>query len=121
MERNRVMQLVSYRREGQTDGSWRAGVEHGGRVVDVAALGHDGGQQTTTRQLLAAGPATLRKVVEQTRAALDAGPDAAGVFQTASVEIGPPVPDPIRSSALASIMPITPTRRGWHRQRCPSS
>ncbi len=88
------MQVVSYRKEGQTDGSWRAGVEHGGRVVDVAALWHDGGQQTTTRQLLAAGPATLRKVVEQARAALDAGPDAAGVFQAASVEIGPPVPDP---------------------------
>lgn len=88
------MQVVSYRKEGQTDGSWRAGVEQGGRVVDAAALWHDGGQQTTTRQLLAAGPSTLHKVVEQARAALDAGPDAAGVFQTASVEIGPPVPDP---------------------------
>ncbi len=88
------MQLVSYRKEGQADGSWRAGVEHEGRVVDVAALWHDGGQETTIKQLLAAGPATVRKVVEQARTALAAGPDAAGVFQATSVEIGPPVPDP---------------------------
>ena len=88
------MQLVSYRLDGHTDESWRAGVEHEGRVVDVAALWHDGVHETTTRQLLTAGPATVRQVFKQAREALDAGPDAAGVFQAASVEIGPPVPDP---------------------------
>ncbi|MHB8595499.1 MAG: fumarylacetoacetate hydrolase family protein [Ktedonobacteraceae bacterium] len=88
------MQLVSYRIHGHTDGSWRAGVEHEGRVADVAAIWHDGVHETTTRQLLAAGPATVRQVFKQAREALDAGPDAPGVFQAASVEFGPPVPDP---------------------------
>jgi acylpyruvate hydrolase len=88
------MQLVSYRIHGHTDESWRAGVEHEGYVVDVTALWHDGVYETTTRQLLAAGPATVRKVFKQAREALDAGPDAPGVFQAASVEFGPPVPDP---------------------------
>ena len=88
------MQLVSYRIHGHTDGSWRAGVEDEGRVVDVTALWHDGVHETTTRQLLAAGPATVDKVFNQAREALDAGPDAAGVLQAASVEFGPPVPDP---------------------------
>jgi 2-keto-4-pentenoate hydratase/2-oxohepta-3-ene-1,7-dioic acid hydratase in catechol pathway len=93
-ERNVVIQLVSYRRHGHTDESWRAGVEHEGRVVDAAALWHDGVHETTTKQLLAAGPATARKVFKQAREALDGGPDARGVFQAASVELGPPVPDP---------------------------
>ncbi|GAC1348218.1 MAG: fumarylacetoacetate hydrolase family protein [Ktedonobacteraceae bacterium] len=88
------MQLVSYRSEGHADGSWRAGVEHEGRVVDVATLWREGVQETTTRQLLAAGPVTLRTVLQQAREALDAGPDAPGVFQATSVELGPPVPDP---------------------------
>ncbi|MBA2288119.1 MAG: fumarylacetoacetate hydrolase family protein [Ktedonobacteraceae bacterium] len=88
------MQLVSYRMQGHIDGNWRAGVEHGGRVVDVTALWHNGGHETVTRQLLAAGPATLREVFKQAREALDAGPDAPEVFQAASVELGPPVPDP---------------------------
>ncbi len=88
------MQLVSYRRQGHTEGSWRAGVEHKGRVVDVAALRHDGVQETTTRQLLVAGPAAVRTVFTQAREALAAGPDAPGVFQATSIELGPPVPDP---------------------------
>src|ERR1700730_11232213 len=88
------MQLVSYRIHGHADESWRAGVEHEGRVVDVAALWHDGVHEATTRQLLAAGPATVRKVFKQAREAFDADPDAPGVFQAASVELGPPVPDP---------------------------
>src|SRR5438105_3522001 len=88
------MQLVSYRRQGHAEGSWRAGVEHRGRVVDVAALWHDGVQETTTRQLLAAGLATVDKVFKQAREALAADRDAPGVFQAASVELGPPVPDP---------------------------
>jgi acylpyruvate hydrolase len=88
------MQLVSYRRQGHTEGSWRAGVEHKGRVVDVAALWHNGIQEMTTRQLLAAGPATVDNVFKQAREALDAGPRTVGVFQVASVELGPPVPDP---------------------------
>ncbi len=88
------MQLVSYRTQGHTDEGWRAGVEHEGRVVDVAAFWHDGTQDTTTRHLLAAGPATVRAVLKQAHEALDAGLNASGVFSTASVELGPPVPDP---------------------------
>jgi acylpyruvate hydrolase len=88
------MQLVSYRRQDHSDGSWRAGVEDDGRVVDVAALWHDGVHEATTRQLLAAGPATVRNIFTQAREALDAGPDAPGVYQVASVELGPPVSDP---------------------------
>src|SRR5690348_4298763 len=87
------MQLVSYRRQRRTEGSWRAGVEHNGLVVDVAALWNDGVQETTTRQLLTAGPATVRKALKQAREAL-AGLDTPGVFQAASIELGPPVPDP---------------------------
>ncbi len=88
------MQLVSYQIHDHMDGSWRAGVEHEGLVVDITALWHDGDHETTTRQLLAAGPATVYEVFEQAREALDAGPDAPGVFQAASVELGPPIPDP---------------------------
>jgi len=88
------MQLVSYRIHDSTDGSWRAGVEHEGLLVDVTALWHDGSHETTTRHLLAAGPATVREVFKQAHETLDAGPDAPRVFQTASVELGPPVPDP---------------------------
>ena len=36
----------------------------------------------------------MRTVFQQAHKALDAGPDAPGVFQTSSVELGPPVPDP---------------------------
>jgi 2-keto-4-pentenoate hydratase/2-oxohepta-3-ene-1,7-dioic acid hydratase in catechol pathway len=88
------MQLVSYRRHSQTDGSWRAGVEHEGRIVDVATLWHNGVQETTTRHLLAAGSAAVDKVFKQAREAFGTGPDVSGVIQTASVEFGPPVPDP---------------------------
>ena len=88
------MQLVSYRTHEHTDGNWRAGVEHEGRVVDVTALWHDGVGETTTRQLLAAGPATVNEVFKQAGKSLAAGPDAQGVLQTSSVELGPPVPDP---------------------------
>ena len=88
------MQLVSYRTHEHTDGNWRAGVEHEGRVVDVTALWHDGVGETTTRQLLAAGPATVNEVFKQAGKSLATGPDAQGVLQTASVELGPPVPDP---------------------------
>ena len=89
------MQLISYCTHSHTDESWRAGVEHEGRIVDVATLWHnDAHEATTTRQLLAAGPATLRTVFNQARELLDAGSSATSVFQSASVEIGPPVPDP---------------------------
>jgi acylpyruvate hydrolase len=88
------MQLVSYRRQDHTDGSWRAGVEDDGRVVDVTALWHDGVYVTTTRHLLAAGPATVDNVFKQARESLDAGPGTPGVFHATSVELGPPVPDP---------------------------
>jgi acylpyruvate hydrolase len=88
------MQLISYRLHGRTAESWRAGVEHAGFVADITAFWHDGVHETTTRQLLAAGSATVEKVFTQARELLDAGPDGSGVFQTASVELGPPVPDP---------------------------
>ncbi|MDQ2716017.1 MAG: fumarylacetoacetate hydrolase family protein [Chloroflexota bacterium] len=88
------MQLVSYRMQGHMDGSWRAGIEHENLVVDVTKFWHDGGHETTTKQLLAAGPATVSEVFKQASETLNAGPDAPGVFQAASVELGPPVPDP---------------------------
>ena len=88
------MQLVSYRRQGHTGGSWRAGVEHKGLVVDVAALWHSDVQEMTTRQLLTAGPTTVRNAFQQAHELLKAGPEAEGVFQAASIELGPPVPDP---------------------------
>ncbi len=88
------MQLVSYRAQGHTNEGWRAGVEHEGHLVDVSALWHNDIPETTTRHLLAAGPATVRTVFDQARKALNPGRDASGVFQTSSVELGPPVPDP---------------------------
>ena len=88
------MQLVSYRIQDRTDESWRAGVEHEGLVADITAFWHDGASETTTRQLLAAGSAIVEKVFAQARELLDAGPTESGVLQTASVELGPPVPDP---------------------------
>ena len=88
------MQLVSYRIEGHADESWHAGVEHEGLVVDVATLRDDNIHEITTRQLLAAGSAAVHKVIKQVREVLDASPDTPGVFQVASVELGPPVPDP---------------------------
>jgi acylpyruvate hydrolase len=88
------MQLVSYRTQGDTERNWRAGVEHDGRIVDVTALWHDGVHETTTRQLLTAGPATVRRVFGQAREVLDADTAAPEVFQVASIELGPPVPDP---------------------------
>lgn len=88
------MQLVSYHAQGQMVGSWRAGIEHDGRVVDVTSLWHDGNHATTTKQLLAAGPATVSEVFKQAREVLAASPDSSNVFQTTSIELGPPVPDP---------------------------
>jgi 2-keto-4-pentenoate hydratase/2-oxohepta-3-ene-1,7-dioic acid hydratase in catechol pathway len=88
------MQLVSYRTQGDTERNWRAGVEHDGRTVDVTTLWHDGVHETTTRQLLTAGSATVRRVFGQAREMLDAATAAPEVFQVASIELGPPVPDP---------------------------
>ena len=88
------MQLVSYRLHDRTDESWRAGVEHAGLVVDVASLWDSGRRKTTTKQLLTAGSAISKRVFTQAREQLDAGPDIPGVFQSASLELGPPVPDP---------------------------
>ena len=87
------MQLVSYRIHDSTDGSWRAGVEHEGSMVDVSAIWQEN-PVATTRELLAAGPATVDNVFKQAREILDAASNALGVFPTASVELGPPVPDP---------------------------
>ena len=90
------MQLVSYRRHGSADQGWCAGVVHQGRGVDVATLRHHDLSELTTRQLLAAGPATVREVFDQAYEALDADndPDAPGMFQVAAVDLGPPIPDP---------------------------
>ncbi len=87
------MQLVSYRIREHTNENWRAGVEHRGLVVDVAALQHENVPETT-KHLLAAGPATVQAVFTHAREAFNASPDTSGIFQDASVEFGPPVPDP---------------------------
>ncbi len=87
------MQLVSYRRHDATDGCWRAGVQHEGNVVDVSTIWQNH-SNATTRQLLAAGSATINNVFKQAREALAAGLDAPGVVHCASIELGPPVPDP---------------------------
>ena len=88
------MQLVSYRRPNSAVGLWRAGVAQDGRVVDVAAILPDTRSETTTKSLLAAGSATLRSVFELARAAHATGSGAPGMFEGASVELGPPIPDP---------------------------
>lgn len=88
------MQLVSYRHKVGADERWRAGVEHAGLVADVASLWHENGHEVTTRQVLAAGSATIKSVIEQARKLLEAGSESGGVLQVAAIEIGPPVPDP---------------------------
>jgi 2-keto-4-pentenoate hydratase/2-oxohepta-3-ene-1,7-dioic acid hydratase in catechol pathway len=87
------MQLVSYRAREHTDENWCAGVEHKGLVVDVAALLHENIPETT-RHLLAAGPATVQAVFTHACEAFNASSDASEIFQDASIEFGPPVPDP---------------------------
>lgn len=88
------MQLVSYRFPGGSDERWRAGVEHGGHVVDAASLWQGEGREVTVKQVLAAGSATIASMFQQTRTILEAEPEAAGVLQVAAIELGPPVPDP---------------------------
>lgn len=90
------MQLVSFRVQGHAEQSWRAGIERQGRIVDAATLWQDGPAGITTRQLLAAGPAIVREILQRASEVLDAGTQAPGVFQTTSVELGPPVPDPAK-------------------------
>jgi 2-keto-4-pentenoate hydratase/2-oxohepta-3-ene-1,7-dioic acid hydratase in catechol pathway len=92
VERKIIMQLVSYRTHTGMDESWHTGVEHAGLVADVSSLWQ--GHEVTIKQLLAAGSATIESVFEQARKIQNAGLDAPGVFQTVSVELGPPVPDP---------------------------
>ncbi len=88
------MQLVSYRPHVGTDESWRVGVEHAGLVADVAPLWHGNSYEVTTKQLLAAGSATIESVIKQAREILVAGSEASGVLQVASIDLGPPIPDP---------------------------
>jgi acylpyruvate hydrolase len=88
------MQLVSYRLDGHEEESWRAGVEHNGLLVDAGTLLNDAVAVSTTRHLLAAGSATVHRAFELASKVFDAGLDAPGVFQAASLELGPPVPDP---------------------------
>ena len=88
------MQLVSYRHHVGTDERWRAGVEHTGLVVDVAPLWSRNGHEVTTRDVLAAGSATIESVIKQAHAILEAGAEAEGVLQVTAIELGPPIPDP---------------------------
>jgi acylpyruvate hydrolase len=84
------MQLVSYR--PHIDESWRAGVEHAGLVIDVGSLWHT--HEVTTKQLLAAGPATLEGIIKEASERFGAGSKGAGILQVAAIELGPPIPDP---------------------------
>ncbi len=88
------MQLVSYRLHAGTDTRWCAGVEHAGLVVDVTPLWSENAHEATTKHVLIAGPATIQRVFNQAREVLAAGPEASGIFEAASLELGPPVPDP---------------------------
>jgi acylpyruvate hydrolase len=88
------MQLVSYRHHAGTDTRWRAGMEHAGLVVDVAPLWPENGHEATTKHVLIAGSATIERIFNQARAILAAGPEASGIFEAASLELGPPVHDP---------------------------
>lgn len=88
------MQLVSYRLHAGTDTRWRAGVEHAGLVVDVAPLWPENGHEATTKHVLIAGSATIKRIFNQAREILAAGPEASGIFEAASLELGPPVTDP---------------------------
>ena len=88
------MQLISYRLHTGTDTRWRAGVEHAGLVIDVAPLWSENGHEATTKHVLIAGSATIQRIFDQAREILAAGPEASGIFEAASLELGPPVPDP---------------------------
>lgn len=85
------MRLVSYRSEGR----WRAGVEDGSRLVDVASLGRVASSSqdgpVTVRALLEAEPAELAAVLEAAAHALASGETSLALE---TVELGPPVPDP---------------------------
>jgi acylpyruvate hydrolase len=88
------MQLVSYQRHGDTPDLWCAGVAHDGYIVDVASMLPNSSGAMTTRQLLAAGPATLHHVLELAHKTLDTDVHAPNLLQSTDVELGPPVPDP---------------------------
>lgn len=77
------MQLVTFR----SNGSWQAGIEVGGNVVPVAALGP---YPSTVKQLLAIEPARFDEL-------LDSAANAANrqdVLKLSDVQLGPPIPDP---------------------------
>lgn len=74
------MRLVSYRANASEQ--WRAGVEQDGRVVPAAT----GSSNSSVRALLEAGPAVVQEALERAK-----GQEGIAL---ASVEIGPPVPDP---------------------------
>jgi 2-keto-4-pentenoate hydratase/2-oxohepta-3-ene-1,7-dioic acid hydratase in catechol pathway len=97
-EAEKSMQLISYRLGGATDERWCAGVAHDDRVVDAATVLADSTvaseSGTTTKQLIAAGDATLRAIFARAHAALHASSGTFPVLSTADVELGPPVPDP---------------------------
>jgi 2-keto-4-pentenoate hydratase/2-oxohepta-3-ene-1,7-dioic acid hydratase in catechol pathway len=88
------MQLVSYRPHAGTDEAWRVGVEHAGRVADIAPLWHENSSEVTTKQLLAAGSAIIESIIKQAHEILATTSEAAGILQVASIELGPPIPDP---------------------------
>ncbi len=90
------MNLVSYRVRG-SDGPWRVGVERDSTVVDVStypplrekAMGLE--QHLSMHTLLAQGQQELTDVLSWAGQQLDAGQD---VIPLASLELGPPIPDP---------------------------
>lgn len=95
------MQLVSYRAQGHTDARWHASVEHEGLMVDATFLWQGGTHETTARSLLATGPTTMLNVLEQARSVLvGTDLDVLEVFETASIELGLPVPNPDKISCI---------------------
>src|SRR5579872_7546252 len=71
------MRIVSYR---VGTGSWRAGAERDGSVIDVA-----GGGDPSVKALLAGGKAALDAAAARAKS---------GTPVSGSVEIGPVIPDP---------------------------
>lgn len=82
-----MKRLVTY----DAGGSWRAGAEIDGVVIDLGAAGWADGAPTTVRAVLESGPGAAERAVELAAAALAAG---AASLPLAEVVLGPVVPDP---------------------------
>src|SRR6185312_9744800 len=84
------MRLVSYRTSSHE--SWVAGIELNGNVIAATAVYTYGNQAPTVRALLEAGPAILTEVFANAKRVFDAGDQ--NFMTLASLELGPPIPDP---------------------------